>query len=98
MPNSGHESYQFALPKKGVKVPSGPDWFHEVKQTAIGSWSTRDGDDVRLLTKGGHNCVKRLPSIAETALKIRTKQIHRGSLSAVGHQSSAVDGECSVPG
>jgi hypothetical protein len=38
-----------------IKVPSGPDWLHEVKYDGYRLRMERDGDHVRLITKGGHD-------------------------------------------
>jgi bifunctional non-homologous end joining protein LigD len=69
-----HESLPICAPQESTKVPSAAEWFHEVKHDGFRLMVTRDGNDVRLLTKGGHNWIKRYPWIAETALRIRTKQ------------------------
>ncbi|MCD9821237.1 ATP-dependent DNA ligase [Bradyrhizobium japonicum] len=61
----------FALPVKADKVPAGPDWFHEVKYDGYRLQVIREGDRVRLITKGGMDYTKRFPWIAEVALKIR---------------------------
>lgn len=61
----------FALPVKADKVPAGPDWFHEVKYDGYRLQVIREGDRVRLITKGGMDWTKRFPWIAEVALKIR---------------------------
>jgi ATP-dependent DNA ligase len=55
-------------------VPSAAAWFHEVKQDGYRMMVVKDGDDVRLMTKGGHNWAKRYPWIVETARRIRSKQ------------------------
>jgi ATP-dependent DNA ligase len=68
------KNLEFSLPKKGTKVPSAAEWFHEVKHDGYRLMVIRDGDRVRLRTKGGMDWSKRFPWIVETALKIRTKQ------------------------
>ncbi|WP_028164151.1 RNA ligase family protein [Bradyrhizobium elkanii] len=68
------KNLEFALPKKGTTVPATADWFHEVKYDGYRLMVIRDGASVRLRTKGGHDCTKRFPWIAETARQIRTKQ------------------------
>jgi bifunctional non-homologous end joining protein LigD len=58
----------------GKAVPAAPEWFHEVKYDGYRLRVERDGDRVRLITKGGHDWTKRFPWIAEAALKNRIKQ------------------------
>jgi ATP-dependent DNA ligase len=64
----------FALPVKAVKVPTGPNWFHEIKHDGYRMMLIREADRVRLMTKGGHDWSVRYPWIVESALKLRTKQ------------------------
>ena len=65
---------EFCIPTAGKAVPSGPDWIHEVKYDGYRMRLERDGDRVRLFSKGGHDWTSRYPWIAETALKIRKSQ------------------------
>ena len=65
---------EFCIPTAGKAVPSGPDWIHEVKYDGYRMRLERDGNRVRLLSKGGNDWTKRYPWIAETALKIRKSQ------------------------
>ncbi|MGY4333296.1 bifunctional non-homologous end joining protein LigD [Bradyrhizobium sp. LB7.2] len=65
--------FDFCLPTLGKAVPSGPEWFHEVKYDGYRLRIERDADRVRLITKGGHDWAKRFPWIVEAALKNRTK-------------------------
>jgi bifunctional non-homologous end joining protein LigD len=55
-------------------VPSGQEWFHEVKYDGYRLRAERDGDRVRLITRGGYDWTRRFPWIAEAALKNRRKQ------------------------
>ncbi len=48
-------SFEFCLPSKSTTVPSGPDWLHEVKYDGYRLRLERDGDRVRLTTRGGHH-------------------------------------------
>jgi ATP-dependent DNA ligase len=66
--------FAFAIPKKGTKVPASDSWFHEVKHDGYRLMVIKNGADVRLMTKGGHNWTSRYPWIVETARQIRTKQ------------------------
>src|SRR6478735_3855213 len=63
--------FQFCLPTKSTSVPNTPDWLHEVKYDGYRLRLERDGDRVRLITRGGYDWADRYPWIVETALKIR---------------------------
>ncbi|WP_439370839.1 ATP-dependent DNA ligase [Bradyrhizobium sp. DASA03120] len=67
-------SFEFCLPTKGTTVPDGPDWLHEVKYDGYRLRLERDGDRVRLITRGGYNWSTRYPWIVEAARKVRQKQ------------------------
>ena len=66
--------FEFCLPTKSTSVPNGPDWLHEIKYDGYRLRIERDGDRVRLITRGGYDSTKRYPWIAESALKNRIKQ------------------------
>jgi len=66
-------SFEFCLPTKGTTLPDGPDWLHEVKYDGYRLRLERDGDRVRLITRGGYNWTGRYPWIVEAARKIRQK-------------------------
>jgi hypothetical protein len=61
--------FEFCIPTPGKTVPSGTDWFHEVKYDGYRLRVERQGKSVRLITRGGHDWTKRFPWIAEAALK-----------------------------
>ena len=67
-------TFDFCLPPRSTSVPSGPDWLHEMKYDGYRLIVHRDGDRVRLITKGGYNWSNRYPWIVEAALKNRVKQ------------------------
>jgi len=71
---SNHVSFEFCLPTNAIKVPAGPEWLHEIKHDGFRIRVERDGDRVRLITRGGYDWTKRYPWIAESALKNRIKQ------------------------
>jgi bifunctional non-homologous end joining protein LigD len=75
-------SFDFCLPTLGIKVPDRPEWIHEVKYDGYRLRIERDGERVRLITRGGYNWIasdyaynwtKRYLWIVE-ALKNRHKQ------------------------
>src|SRR6516225_8439647 len=68
------KAFEFCLPTNATKVPAGPEWFHEIKHDGFRLRVERDGDRVRLITRGGYDWTKRYPWIAESALKNRIKQ------------------------
>jgi bifunctional non-homologous end joining protein LigD len=66
-------AFEFCIPTTGKKVPHTPDWIHEIKYDGYRLRVERNGDRVRLFTKGGYDWSKRYPSIVEAALKNRQK-------------------------
>ena len=66
--------FEFCLSTKSTSVPAGPDWLHEVKYDGYRLRLERDGDRVRLITRGGYNWTDRYPWIVESALKNRIRQ------------------------
>jgi ATP-dependent DNA ligase len=68
------KAFEFCIPTRGIKVPSSPDWLHEIKYGGYRLRVERDGDRVRLITRGGYDWSKRYPWIVESALKNRYKQ------------------------
>ena len=68
------QAFDFCLPTRGIKVPDRPEWIHEVKYDGYRLRVERDGDRVRLITRGGYDWTKRYPWIVEAALKNRIKQ------------------------
>jgi ATP-dependent DNA ligase len=67
------------------RCPSGPDWLHEIKFDGYRIRLERDGDRMRLITRGSYDWTKRYPWIVEAALKNRIKQF-------------VIDGEAAVLG
>jgi bifunctional non-homologous end joining protein LigD len=64
-------AFEFCLPTRGQKVPTGPDWIHEVKYDGYRMRLERDGERVRLFTRNGYDWTGRYPWIVEAARKIR---------------------------
>jgi ATP-dependent DNA ligase len=78
-------TFDFCIPTRATTVPDTLDWLHEVKYDGYRLRLERDGDRVRLITKGGYNWTSRYPWIVEAALKNRHKQF-------------VIDGEAAVLG
>jgi ATP-dependent DNA ligase len=66
--------FEFCIPMMGKAVPAGPEWYHEIKFDGYRLRVERDGDRVRLITRGGYDWTRRFPWIAEAALKNRRSQ------------------------
>src|SRR3954453_11106863 len=77
--------FQPCIPTRGIKVPAGPEWFHEVKHDGYRLLVQRDGKRVRLLTRRGYDWSDRYPLITQAALRLRK-------------QSFVIDGEAVVLG
>ena len=60
-------AFEFCLPTKSDAVPTSPDWLNEVKYDGYRLRLERDGDRVRLITRGGYNWTNRYPWIVEAA-------------------------------
>ena len=59
---------------RSTGVPSSPDWLHEIKYDGYRLRLERDGERVRLITRGGYNWTDRYPWIVAAARKVRQKQ------------------------
>jgi ATP-dependent DNA ligase len=68
------KSFEFCIPTKSTSAPVGPDWLHEVKYDGYRLRLERDGDRVRMITRGGYNWTDHYPWIVEAARKNRHKQ------------------------
>ena len=68
------KAFDFCIPTRGAKVPTGSDWLHEIKYDGYRLRLERDGNRVRLTSRGGYNWTDRYPWIVEAALKNRMKQ------------------------
>jgi ATP-dependent DNA ligase len=66
--------FEFCIPTVGKAVPSNPEWFHEIKFDGYWLRVEREGNRVRLITRGGYDWTERFPWIAEAALKNRRSQ------------------------
>jgi bifunctional non-homologous end joining protein LigD len=63
------------LPTLADKVPSGPQWVHEIKHDGLRFICRRDGDQVRIFSRRGHDWTGRVPRIAEAVAKLRVKSV-----------------------
>jgi bifunctional non-homologous end joining protein LigD len=68
------KAFEFCVPTTGTKVPAGLEWLHEIKYDGYRLRLERDGDRVRLITRGGYDWTKRYPWITEAARKVRQKR------------------------
>jgi bifunctional non-homologous end joining protein LigD len=66
--------FEFCIPTTGKAVPAGAEWFHEIKYDGYRLRVERNGDRVRLITRGGYDWTRRFLWITEAALRNRTKQ------------------------
>ena len=47
-------NFDFCLPTRATSIPDSPDWLHEVKDDGYRLRVERNGDRVRLVTRGGY--------------------------------------------
>src|SRR4051812_33890213 len=59
--------YRPCIPSRATKVPTGPDWLHEIKHDGYRLIVVRDGARVRLFTRRGFDWSGRFPLIIEAA-------------------------------
>jgi ATP-dependent DNA ligase len=59
-----------SLAVPGKAPPKGDQWVHEAKWDGFRIQIVKDGNDVRLYSKGGTEWTKRLPSIADAFVKL----------------------------
>lgn len=55
------KAFDFCLPTKSTAVPDGPEWLHEIKYDGYRLRLERDGERVRLISRGGYNWTDRYP-------------------------------------
>src|SRR6266851_9170369 len=63
--------FEPCIPTRGIKVPAGPEWLHEIKHDGYRLIVHRDGARVRPFTRNGHDWTARYPLIVEAALRNR---------------------------
>jgi bifunctional non-homologous end joining protein LigD len=67
--------FEFCMPTLGNAVPSGSDWFHEIKYDGYRLGVEGEGSSVRLITRGGYDWSIRFRWMAVAALKNRRKDL-----------------------
>ena len=60
------KAFDFCIPTRATAFPHGEDWLHEVKYDGYRLRLERDGDRVRLITRGGYDWTKRYPWCPDT--------------------------------
>ena len=65
-------AFEPCIPTRGTKVPTGPDWIHEIKHDGYRLIVQREGKRVRLWTRNGHDWSDKYPLITAAALRIRS--------------------------
>jgi ATP-dependent DNA ligase len=63
--------YEPCLPTVASKVPTGPEWLHELKHDGFRLLIHRDGDAVRLFTRRGYEWTHRFPRVMDQARRLR---------------------------
>jgi len=61
------------LPSPADRLPSGPDWVHEIKHDGYRLMARRDPIGIRLLTRNGHDWAVRYPLIREAVDRLRVR-------------------------
>ncbi len=51
--------FEFCIPTRSTSVPDTPDWLHEIKYDGYRLRLERNGDRVRLITRGGYDWTDR---------------------------------------
>jgi bifunctional non-homologous end joining protein LigD len=59
------------IPTRAHRVPSGPDWVHEIKHDGYRLQVRREDGAVRLFTRRGYDWSGRYPAIVVTAMQLR---------------------------
>jgi bifunctional non-homologous end joining protein LigD len=63
------------LPTLGSAAPSGPKWAYEIKHDGFRFICRREGDRVRVFSRGGYDWTDRVPAIAEALQALRVKSV-----------------------
>jgi bifunctional non-homologous end joining protein LigD len=65
--------YEPCLPTIATKVPTGPEWLHELKHDGFRIIVQRDGDAVRVTTRRGYDWSRRFPRIIAEARRLKPR-------------------------
>jgi bifunctional non-homologous end joining protein LigD len=61
-------------PTRAATVPKGPAWLHEIKHDGYRLIVHRDGNAVRIVTRGGYDWTARYPAIVAAALRLPSRR------------------------
>jgi len=61
------------LPSLADRLPSGPDWIHEIKHDGYRLMARRDPVGIRLLTRNGYDWSPRYPLIVEAVNRLKAR-------------------------
>jgi bifunctional non-homologous end joining protein LigD len=63
------------LPTISRSVPTEPQWAYEIKHDGYRFLGVRQGKQVRVYSRGGHDCCKQLPAIGEALLALPVRSV-----------------------
>jgi ATP-dependent DNA ligase len=63
----------------GTEAAGGPDWLHEIKYDSFRLMAWRDGERIRLYTRGGYDCAVRYPTKGGVVSKRRNSPYKPGT-------------------
>ena len=61
------------LPSSADRLPSGPDWVHEIKHDGYRLMARRNSAGIRLLTRNGHDWSPRYPLIGKAVNRLKVR-------------------------
>jgi bifunctional non-homologous end joining protein LigD len=64
-----------SLPSLAERLPSGPDWVHEIKHDGYRLMARRDPSGIRLQTRNGYDWSPRYPLIVEAVNKLKVRSV-----------------------
>jgi bifunctional non-homologous end joining protein LigD len=85
-----------SLPTLAYKLPSGPDWIHEVKHDGYRLQVRREGDAVRLFTRRGFDWTNRYPAIVRTALELPARSCTLDGEAVVAEEMASLSSKTST--
>jgi bifunctional non-homologous end joining protein LigD len=63
------------LPTISRTVPTGPQWAYEIKHDGFRFLAVRQGKQVRIYSRGGHDWSERVPAIADALLDLPVRSV-----------------------